>query len=73
MDKGYKGRTGIYEGAGDCDDMVQEMILNRRSAQEITRAARRPVLLTYAYGRCGRQGSVRHYDSGRKTASAIWA
>ena len=39
MDKGYKGRTGIYEVL-IIDDMVQDMILKRRSAQEITRAAR---------------------------------
>jgi len=39
MDKGYKGRTGIYEVLV-IDDMVQEMILSRHSAQEITRAAR---------------------------------
>ncbi|MEW6673271.1 MAG: GspE/PulE family protein [Thermodesulfobacteriota bacterium] len=39
MDKGFKGRMGIYEVLV-IDDMVQEMILSRRSAQEITRAAR---------------------------------
>jgi type IV pilus assembly protein PilB len=38
MDKGYKGRTGIYEVL-IINEMVQEMILHRRSAQEITRAA----------------------------------
>jgi type IV pilus assembly protein PilB len=38
MDKGYKGRTGIYEVL-IINDMVQDMILKRRSAQEITRAA----------------------------------
>ncbi len=38
MDKGYKGRTGVFEILV-IDEMVQEMILNRRSAQEITRAA----------------------------------
>jgi type IV pilus assembly protein PilB len=37
MDTGYKGRTGIYEVLV-IDEMVQEMILKRRSAQEITRA-----------------------------------
>ncbi|RJQ66084.1 MAG: type II/IV secretion system protein, partial [Desulfobacteraceae bacterium] len=35
---GYKGRTGIYEVL-IIDEMVQEMILARQSAQEITRAA----------------------------------
>mgnify|MGYP001037323459 CR=1 FL=1 len=44
MDKGYKGRTGIYEVL-IIDDMVQDMILKRRSAQEITRAARQAGLL----------------------------
>ena len=45
MDKGFRGRTGIYEVL-IIDDMVQEMILNRRSAQEITRAARQAGKLT---------------------------
>jgi type IV pilus assembly protein PilB len=44
MDKGYKGRTGIYEVL-IIDDMVQDMILKRRSAQEITRAARQAGIL----------------------------
>ena len=35
-DKGYKGRTGIYEVLV-VDEEVQDMILKRRSAQEITR------------------------------------
>jgi len=39
MDKGYKGRTGIYEVL-IIDDMVQDMILKRKSSQEIARAAR---------------------------------
>jgi type IV pilus assembly protein PilB len=39
MDKGYKGRTGVYEIL-IIDEMVQDMILNRNSAQEISRAAR---------------------------------
>lgn len=38
MDKGYKGRTGIFEVL-IIDEMVQDMILKRRSALEITRAA----------------------------------
>ena len=38
MDKGYKGRTGIYEILL-IDEMVQDMILNRNSSQEIARAA----------------------------------
>ncbi len=38
MDKGYKGRTGVFEVLV-IDEMVQDMILKRRSAQEITRAA----------------------------------
>ena len=45
MDKGFKGRTGIYEVLV-IDDMVQEMILSRRTAQEITRAARQAGSLT---------------------------
>jgi type IV pilus assembly protein PilB len=40
MDKGYKGRTGIFE-VMIIDEMVQDMILKRCSAQEITRAAQR--------------------------------
>jgi type IV pilus assembly protein PilB len=39
MDKGYKGRTGIFEVL-IIDEMVQDMILNRKTAQEITRTAR---------------------------------
>jgi len=38
MDKGYKGRTGIYEIL-IIDEMVQDMILKRNSSQEIARAA----------------------------------
>ncbi len=38
MDKGYKGRTGIFEIL-IIDEMVQDMILKQHSAQEITRAA----------------------------------
>ncbi len=38
MDKGYKGRTGIFEILV-IDEVIQEMILNHASAQEITRAA----------------------------------
>lgn len=40
MDKGYKGRTGIFEILV-IDEMIQEMILKRASAQEITRTARK--------------------------------
>ena len=39
MNTGYRGRTGIFEILV-ADTMVQEMILRRRSAQEITRAAK---------------------------------
>lgn len=39
MDKGYKGRTGVYEIL-IIDEMVQDMILQRKSSQEIARAAR---------------------------------
>jgi type IV pilus assembly protein PilB len=38
LDKGYKGRTGIFEVLV-IDDTIQDMILKRCSAQEITRAA----------------------------------
>ena len=38
MDTGYKGRTGVYEVL-IIDEMVQDMILSRKSAQEISRAA----------------------------------
>jgi type IV pilus assembly protein PilB len=38
MNTGYRGRTGVFEVLAN-DEMVQEMILKRRSAQEITRAA----------------------------------
>jgi type IV pilus assembly protein PilB len=38
MNTGYKGRTGIFEVLVN-DEMIQEMILKRSSAQEITKAA----------------------------------
>jgi len=38
MNTGYKGRTGIFEVLVN-DEMVQEMILKRKSSQEITRVA----------------------------------
>jgi len=38
LNTGYRGRTGIFEVLVN-DDMVQEMILQRKSAQEITRTA----------------------------------
>jgi type IV pilus assembly protein PilB len=37
LSTGYRGRTGIFEVLVN-DEMVQEMILGRRSAQEITRS-----------------------------------
>ncbi len=37
MDKGYKGRTGLYEILM-IDEDVQNMVLEKRTAQEITRA-----------------------------------
>jgi len=45
MDTGYKGRTGIYEVL-IINEMVQDMILKRKSAQEITIAARESGILT---------------------------
>ena len=45
MDKGFKGRTGIYEVLV-IDEMVQDMILNRRTGQEVTRAAMQAGKLT---------------------------
>jgi len=45
MDKGYKGRTGIYEVL-TIDEMIQDMILKRRTAQEVTRAAMQAGKLT---------------------------
>ena len=38
MNTGYKGRTGVFEIL-QVDEMVQDMVLKRRSAQEITREA----------------------------------
>jgi len=38
MNTGYKGRTGIFEVLVN-DDLIQEMVLKRKSAQDITRAA----------------------------------
>ena len=38
LNTGYRGRTGVFEVLAN-DEMIQEMILKRRSAQEITRAA----------------------------------
>ena len=40
LNTGYKGRTGIFEVLLN-DEMIQHMILERRSAQEITREAKR--------------------------------
>jgi len=40
MNTGYKGRTGIFEILV-IDEMIQEMIMKKKSAQEITRAAHR--------------------------------
>jgi type IV pilus assembly protein PilB len=40
MDTGYKGRTGVFEVLV-IDEMIQDMIVNRKSAPEIARAARR--------------------------------
>ncbi len=39
METGYKGRTGLFEVLV-IDDLIQELILKRRSSKEITRAAR---------------------------------
>ncbi|MCK9362493.1 MAG: Flp pilus assembly complex ATPase component TadA [Syntrophales bacterium] len=38
MSTGYKGRTGLFEVLVN-DEAIQEMIIKRKSAQEITRAA----------------------------------
>ncbi|MDD4073308.1 MAG: ATPase, T2SS/T4P/T4SS family [Desulfobacterales bacterium] len=38
MDTGFKGRTGVYEVL-TIDEMIQDMILKRKSAREISRAA----------------------------------
>ena len=40
METGYKSRTGLYEVL-IIDEMVQDMVLQGKSAQEITRATRR--------------------------------
>ena len=40
MGTGYKGRTGIYEVL-TIDEMIQEMIMQRKSSREITLAARK--------------------------------
>ena len=45
MDKGYRGRTGIYEVLA-IDEMIQDMILKKKSAPEVTRAARQAGNLT---------------------------
>jgi type IV pilus assembly protein PilB len=39
MNTGYKGRTGVFEVLTS-DEMIQDMILRRCSAQEIAREAR---------------------------------
>ena len=44
MDKGYRGRTGVYEVL-PINEMVQDMILGRNSAQEITKAAHKEGIL----------------------------
>ena len=59
MDKGYKGRTGIYEVLV-IDEMVQEMILNKASAQEISKAAHST----------GRMTTLKE-DAARKVAAGI--
>ena len=45
MDKGYKGRTAIYEVLV-IDEMVQDMILRRKTAQEISRATKQAGKMT---------------------------
>jgi len=40
MNTGYKGRTGIFEVLIN-DEMIQQMILEKRSAQEISREAKK--------------------------------
>ena len=45
MDTGYKGRVGLYEILS-IDEMVQDMILQKKSAQEITRAAKEEGVLS---------------------------
>ncbi|MFH2119154.1 MAG: GspE/PulE family protein [Pseudomonadota bacterium] len=44
MNTGYKGRTGIFEVLIN-DEMIQQMILEKRSAQEISREAKKLRLL----------------------------
>jgi len=44
MDKGYKGRTGIYETL-IIDEMIQDMIMKKKSAKEISVAAHKAGLL----------------------------
>jgi type IV pilus assembly protein PilB len=39
MNTGFKGRSGIYEVL-IIDDMIQDMIIQKKSAQEIMRAAK---------------------------------
>ena len=38
LNTGYKGRTGLFEVLVN-DEMIQDMILKKKSAQEITREA----------------------------------
>lgn len=45
MGSGYKGRTGVFEVLV-IDDMIRDMILQKRSAHEITRAAKEAGRLT---------------------------
>jgi type IV pilus assembly protein PilB len=45
MDKGYKGRTGVYEVL-IVDETIQDMILNRKSSQDISRVAKQTGKLT---------------------------
>jgi type IV pilus assembly protein PilB len=44
MNTGYKGRTGVFEVLIN-DEMIQQMILEKRSAQEITREAKKMRIL----------------------------
>ena len=54
MDKGFKGRTGIYEVLL-IDEMVRSMILKRNSAQEIAKAAMAAGRLTTLRDDAGRK------------------
>ena len=64
MHTGYKGRTGVYEVLV-IDAMIQDMILKRRSAHEINRAAIDAGTFTTLQGQRAREGRAGDHEPRR--------